>query len=399
MPSEESRVRELLSHRGREGSTTRPQPRWRDVVELTIPVPHPSLYPLGAMSAIMAELLSTEGLARSGARHFDYGYDDGDAELAGEIGRWLVRRNGTKAAPPEVVITNGGSGALALLASVLVDPGDVVLCEELSYPRAILAFRDRGARIVPVPLDADGMRIDALETRLDELTRDGSRVKAIYTIATAHSPTATVMSEARRRALVALLSRFGVLAIQDGVYADVRYGPTPPDLVSLAPDWVVHVGSFSKTLWPSLRLGWAAGSPEIVRAITRTRNDIGTGLLLQAMVARFLASGAFDDHVAFVTSELQRRRDAMVDALSVHCGDLGSWRVPAAGHFLWFEHTVDPVRLEASLDEQGVHVVPGRYFAVGGADPSAVRLAYSSLDVDTITEGIARLGRALIAAS
>src|SRR5262249_45096025 len=155
-----------------------------------------------------------------------------------------------------------------------IDPGDVVITEELTYWGALRMFRLAGATIETVPLDEQGMRIDALQDLLARLQAQGRRPKFIYTITNNQSPTTTVLPRERRTELVALARRAGIALVQDDTYGEIRFETFPSSLIAMAPERTLHLGSFSKMLAPGLRLGWIAAPPAVAAMLHRTRSDL-----------------------------------------------------------------------------------------------------------------------------
>jgi len=266
----------------------------------------------------------------------------------------------------------------------------------------LATFRQMGARIVPVAVDADGICPDELASTLTRLRAERARVKFLYTIATCHSPTGTVLSEGRRRELIDIADRFDMLIVQDATYADIRFDARfPREMITLAPHRTVHVASFSKTLAPGLRMGWMAGPPAIVDVLAQMRTDLGTSRLVQRMVARLITDGDFDTHLREVNGWYRQKRDVVVDALTESCAGLGHWNVPAGGFFVWL--VLDGVDLSAVVAagaQHGVGFFGAPYFAAEAAFVAGlpgIRLAYGELDTARLAEGIHRLGRSIAA--
>jgi len=359
-------------------------------------LPDPTMHPTDAMTRLLTELL-----AAPEAQLLGYCHGAGDDDLRVAIAQRFSARERSDVSPDQIVVTNGSSGALSLLAAALIDPGDVVLCEALTYPGVLATFRQMGARIVAVPLDGDGMCPGELAAMLTQLRSERARVKMLYTIATCQSPTGTVLNEQRRREIIDIVDRFDILIVQDATYADIRFdNPFPPELITLAPQRTVHVASFSKTLAPGLRMGWAAGPPAIIDVLAQMRTDLGTSRLVQRMVARLIAEGDLDRHLFHVNAWYRQKRDVVLDALAASCGAHGSWNVPAGGFFVWLVlHRAGLDAVEAAGAQHGVGFFPAPYFSAGGTNVPGIRLAYGELDRGQLTERVHRLGRAIAAAT
>jgi 2-aminoadipate transaminase len=318
----------------------------------------------------------------------------GHEPLRNAIAARLAARSGASLDAGNVVLANGAAGAIELVAMNLVGPGTIVAVEELTYPTAAKVFARCGATLVTVPLDAGGLRVDVLGQMLGDRR---SAPSVLYTISTGQSPTGTTLTADRRENLAALAVRFGLTIVQDDTYGEVMFDrASPPPLIGLAPDHTVHVGSFSKTLAPGLRLGWVTARSDICEAIARERTDLGQTPIVQHVVDRFFAAGRFDSHLADITEAYRHKRDVVIDALDRYCPDLVNWAVPDAGFFVWatlLNGDVDEVARCGG--EEGVAFVGGPYFSVQEPNRVGIRLAYSELSAQQLEEGCRRLARAI----
>jgi 2-aminoadipate transaminase len=354
-------------------------------------LPDPTTYP----REVLAELL--DDIVRRGPVDV-LSYDlDGEPTLRTAIARRMERRGAGAITPDQVIGTHGCAGAITLTAHALIDTGDVVLAEELSYPGSLRAFEIAGAEIVRVPLDADGIRVDDMERIVGELRRAGRSVKAVYTISSFHNPTATVLTEERRVALADAARRLDLVILQDDTYGELDYdGLAPTPLLALAPERTIHLGSFSKIIAPGLRLGWAAASPPIIRALTNVRTDLGAPPVVQRVVAEYIDRGHLDRHVAQVLPHYAAKRDAMVEAASEHLSSHCTWTVPRGAFFLWLTPTgpLDVARFADAAYRHGATFLDASYFLAEDRDVG-FRLSYGDLPVDDLREGVRRLGVAL----
>ena len=353
-------------------------------------LPDPGLVPP------LADLL--EAVVREDAAALGYGGEWGFEPLREALAARLGARAGTSLGAANVVLANGSAGALERLARQLLAPGQVVAVEEVSYPGALASFRACGARLAPVRVDEHGLDVEHLESLLTGGTPAPS---VLYTISTCQSPTGSVLSPERRTRLAELASRTGLTVIQDDTYGEILFDPrgTRP-LIGLAPDRVIHVGSFSKTLAPGLRLGWLAAREEVSAAFAAARGDLGTTPIVQRAVGRLFATGRFDPHLAAVTSVYREKRDALLEALERELAGAADWNTPRGGFFVWLRlrdaHVSDVERFGR---EQGVAFLGGPYFSAGPPQTRALRLAYGELSVDRLREGVKRLARAVERAS
>jgi len=355
-------------------------------------LPDPATHPTAEIGEAIAQIAAANAPLVMG-----YGPSAGDPALRALIADRMAR-DGARLTAQNVVLTNGSSGALGLTAVALVEPGDVVVVESYSYAGAIKAFRQMGAQIEVAPMDREGLDPEGLADLLARLRAQGRRIKLIYTIATCHNPTATVLSLARRQAILRLAEEHDALVVQDDTYGDIRFtGDFPPSFMALAPERTVHLGSFSKTIAPGLRVGWAAASPTIAEAFARARIDLGASPLSQGFIARYIEDGRFEPHLAAVNALYRRKRDLMLDALARHAGNQVTCATPAGGFFLWLElNGADAAAVAAAGAQEKVAFLPGTYFSVGAPDAARrLRLSFGQIPEDRIEEGIARLGRAL----
>jgi 2-aminoadipate transaminase len=354
-------------------------------------LPDPVTYP----REVLAELL--DDIVRRGPVDV-LSYDlDGEPTLRAAIATRLERRGAGAIGPDQVIGTHGCAGAITLTAHALLESGDVLLAEELSYPGSLRAFEIAGAEIARVPLDEHGMRVDEMERIVGELRRAGRTVKAVYTISSFHNPTATVLTEERRVELADAARRLDLLVLQDDTYGELDYdGLAPTPLLALAPERTIHLGSFSKIIAPGLRVGWAAASAPIIRALTNVRTDLGAPPVVQRVVAEFIDRGHLDRHVAGVLPHYRAKRDAMVEAATEHLAPYCNWTVPRGAFFLWLtpSRPLDVGRLVEVAYAHGATFLDASYFL---ADDRNVgfRLSYGDLPVDDVREGVRRLGVAL----
>jgi GntR family transcriptional regulator/MocR family aminotransferase len=307
-----------------------------------------------------------------------------------------LRLAGVELDDDDVIVTAGAQQAIDLLARVFVRPGDRVVVEAPTYPGALEAFESARAELVEVPLDGEGMRADALA---DALERE--RPRLVYTIPTFHNPTGAVMGAARRREVVALAERHGVPLVEDDYLREVRFGsPIPPPLAAFdAAGNVILIGSFSKSLLPSLRLGYVvARGPLRERLIALKRvADVGSSALLQRALHRCLESGAMHAYWKRASRLYRRRQQVMVQALRRHFPAGTRWSAAQGGLVLWVRVPAG-ASVDALLDEAlaaGVSFAAGSAFFARPADQPFMRLSFAAQPEAEIERGLAILGRLL----
>jgi 2-aminoadipate transaminase len=313
---------------------------------------------------------------------------------------WIAERHAV--AVEEVVCTNGSLEAFALVADLLLagSASRRVLVEAPTYDRSILILQRLGAEVVGVTVDEDGIDVDALERSLS----DG--VPAfVYVIPNFQNPSGATLSAGRRTRLVELAGRHGFTIVEDDPYGLLRWrGESLPSLLSLARRAgvaVVSLSSFTKTVAPGLRVGYALSSPEHAAALTRRANDtyISPGMLAEATLAAYCAAGRFEPGVARARAALAARCGAMAAAVRAHFPSGARFVEPSGGYFLWVDlpDAYDTSALLAPATAEGVPYVRGADFYADDGGGHSLRLAFSAVSEDAIGEGIARLGGVLAA--
>jgi len=307
----------------------------------------------------------------------------------------LKRRAEIAVTPEEVLLTSGSLQAMDLVNKALLDKGDVVLLEAANYAGTLTRLDALGVEYVGIDLDHDGMRMDALERSLSELTSAGRKPKYIYTIPTIQNPTASVMPVERRREMLALAKTYDVPIFEDDCYADLVFsGARPPAIHALNDDQrVIYCGTFSKTIAPALRVGYLIAPWQLMSCILPLKTDAGSGALEQMVLAEYLPVN-FDDHVAGLLPMLKAKADALCDALDEHFGESVDYERPIGGICLWvtLPENVDTDRLYMAALERGVEINPGAQWTVDGkANKNRMRLCFGHPSIDNIRDGIAKL--------
>lgn len=354
-----------------------------------------------ARGAPSAECLNPElvsdcaqaALARDGKAILSYGTGGGYAPLR----ELLAERHGVE--PGRVFLTAGGLQGFAFYSAVQMarKPGRV-LVEGPTYDRPLKLLRWQGAEVVSLPMDAEGLDLDALEAEL----RRGGDVSFLYTIPTFQNPSGRTLGAERRRRLVELAAAHGLDVLEDDPYGRVRYEGEPPPLLHELDggERVTFTSSFSKTVAPGLRVGWFV-VPEELRGRFDERavsTYISPSLLPQAIVHELHARGAFEPNLERIRGLLRARRAAMLAALEREMPDGASWSHPEGGYFLWIDLPpgVDAADLLHRATEAGVTFVKGAdFFPAGGGGAGAARLAFSFETPERITEGVAILASLL----
>jgi 2-aminoadipate transaminase len=348
-----------------------------------------------------SELLPTRDFSDALSRAIDefgpgiaaYGPTAGHLPLRRTIAEAMVRV-GSRVGPTDLMITNGAQQALELVFRALLDPGDAVVIEEPTYTGALSVLGTLGARVVGVPMDNEGIRADLLAIALER-----HRPKLMYLQPTFQNPTTRLMSEKRRREVLALATRFRCPVIEDDWAGDLRFeGNALPTLHAMdVGRHVIYLSTFSKKLLPGLRVGWlAAPRPVLERLVELKRvQDCGTSPLLQAALDVFIREGGLVRHLDRVRPAYRERRDCMMNALQKYFPSEARWTRPEGGLFVWvtLPANFDGQELFLAAKEQGVLYSRGDLFHGDGGGQNTLRLAFSSASPAQIEEGIRTLGR------
>ena len=356
--------------------------------------------PVRIPSAAMAEA-ATAVLQRDGAKLALYNFDgpQGYGPLREFVADKVSQRPAIKCSADDVLITSGSGQGIDLVNHLLLEPGDTVILEEFTYGGALTKLKRLGVNIAGAALDEDGLDIGALARILEDLGRKGIVPKYVYTIPTIQNPTGSILPLERRRQLLALTRKHGVPVFEDECYADLTWdGSGPPSLYSLDPQQVIHIGSFSKTLAPSLRLGYMVAIPDVMSRLVACKRemDSGTGALDQMVVAEYFSQN-FGGHVGGLTETLHDKLDTMVEAVEREFGTaVEKMWYPKGGIFLWLKlpDRIDVTKLVAPAAKAGIAFNPGPEWSCNPtATKSHLRLCFALPSKDTIREGVAAFAR------
>ncbi len=361
-----------------------------DTISFAAGVPAPELYPLDDFRQAMAHVLDTAGQTLLQPCPVEGYYP-----LRQTIARRLAGRGATVRAE-NILIVTGSQQGLDLIARAFLRAGDEVVVEAPSYLGALQIFSAAGARLLGVPLDEEGMRLDVLENVLIRY-----RPKLIYTLPTFQNPSGCTMAPRRRLQLLELARRHRVPVVEDDPYGELYYTTQAPSpLLALDQDgYVIYLSTFSKILFPGLRLGWVAAPRPVIERLSQIKQlaDLHCSTLIQGVVHDFCQRGALDRHLDRVRDLYRQRRDAMLVALAEHAPDGLEWDEPQGGFNLWCRllSGLKARQLMAEAAHQSVALVPGEVFYPDGGGQEEIRLNFSCPPVAQIEEGIQRLGVAL----
>jgi len=353
-------------------------------------MPDSTLFPTEAFRRVLNRVIRTEG-----SELLQYYPSGGYPPLRRFLATYLLSF-GVEARPEEILIVNGSQQGFDLIARTLVDPGDFVAIEQPSYPRAIQAFRSFGAQFLPVPMSEAGLRLDLLERVLER-----HAPKLLYCQPTGHNPTGLTTPASARRQLLELAGRYQIPVVEDGFDGSLFYEERPPAPLKAADPYglVLYIGTFSKILFPGLRLGWLVAPPPVIERLTAAKQlaDIHTSPLIQAAVYHFCQRRLLERHLRRSAAEYDRRRTLLLDALGRRMPRGVSWTRTQGGFSLLvtLPERMDAVTLLPRAVERGVGFTPGSAFFLDDGGESTLRLSFSSVPASRIDEGVRRLADAI----
>ncbi|NLW02049.1 MAG: PLP-dependent aminotransferase family protein [Clostridiaceae bacterium] len=377
-----SEIRELLK------ITERPE-----VISFAGGLPAPELFPVQAMAELSGRLIRDEGW-----KALQYSTTEGFTPLREKISCRMKKVFQAHAEVDEIMITSGSQQALDFVGKVLINPGDEVFMESPSYLGAINAFRPYGPKFVEVETDAEGMIPEALN---DALKRAG-HPKFIYIIPDFQNPTGRTWSIRRRKALMELASKYGVLVVEDNPYGELRYeGDMLPAVKSMDTEgWVVYLGTFSKTLCPGMRIGWIAAHRQLIEKFVLVKQgaDLHTSTISQMQINLYIGKEDFDGHIQTLRQVYRKRRDAITRAMERYFPEDACYNNPEGGLFTWVElpGRIDAAELLKEALNRNVAFVPGAPFFPCTPKKNTLRLNFSNMPENRIEQGIVRLADAMV---
>ena len=353
----------------------------------------PDAVPLDGLMVAAQSVLAREGrtLSHYGLHSGPQGY----RPLRDFLSLKLKRDAGMACSADDILIVSGSLQALDLVNGALLARGDTVICERDCYQGTLTRYQRLGVDVVGIPLDGGGLRIDALGEALAALKSRNVRPKFIYTIPTVQNPTGTILSEERRIALIKLADAYGVPIVEDDCYADLVWsGTRPPALYAMSKaENVIHIGSFSKSIAPALRVGFIVAPWAILSRMLALKTDAGSGALEQMVLAEYCAAH-FATHVPALRRGLRKKLDTLMEALNEQFGTAAEFEAPKGGIFLWVKlpDQVDTLKLYQKALAAGVAINPGPEWSTDAAHTrSRMRLCFASPSHAEIREGIAVL--------
>lgn len=373
-----SAVREILK------VTERPE-----IISFAGGLPAPELFPVAEIARAHARVFDEQGPAA-----LQYGTTEGWLPLR----EWIaarMRQRGVAAEADRVLITTGSQQGIDLVGKVFLERGDMIVVENPCYVAALQAFNAYEATPIPVESDDEGMRVDQVEEALTH------HPKLIYIVSEFSNPKGTTLSAERRSRLIDLSHQYGVPILEDNPYSELRYtGVAPAPLAALDRDGlVIHIGTFSKTISPGMRLGWLIAAEPIFKeaVIAKQAADLHTASVEQRAAALLLQDFDYDRHISLLCQVYGERCKTMRDAIEHHFPAGTSWTRPEGGLFLWVE-LPEAVSAEEMFEDalrERVAFVPGTSFFAGEPRTNFMRLNFSNQNPEMIDEGIRRIAAIL----
>ncbi|MCF6468202.1 PLP-dependent aminotransferase family protein [Nonomuraea sp. MG754425] len=361
-----------------------------EVVSLAGGMPYVTALPLDMVGELVSDLVT-----RRGPVALQYGSGQGDPHLREQICE-VMRLEGIAAGANDVVVTVGSQQALDLITRIFIDPGDVVLAEGPSYVGALGTFAAYQAKVVHIAMDDQGIVPESLAQTVYALETAGAPIKFLYTIPTFHNPGGVTLNIARRQQVLDICQRAGILIIEDNPYGLLGFDGEPMRALRADnPDGVVYLGSFSKTLAPGFRVGWAL-APHAIReklVLAMESAVLSHSSFTQLAVGQYLATQPWQEQIKTFRELYRERRDALLDALESLMPPEVTWTRPGGGFFVWatLPEGLDSKAILPRAVSERVAFVPGTGFFSDGSGARHMRLSYCYPEPDRIREGVRRL--------
>lgn len=360
------------------------------IIPLAAGNPAPDAFPVEEVQKISAEILAEEPITA-----LQYGVTEGYQPLRDELKSWLARREKIGRDFDDLLVVSGATQIMDLTTKVLCNEGDTVICEEPSFIGSLNCFRSYGCKLKGVPVEADGMDVDALE----EALKTTENAKFIYTIPNFQNPAGATMSLAKRKRLYELAVKYNKIILEDNPYGDLRVAGEPlPTIKSMDTEGIViYAGSFSKILSPGLRVAYCVGPKPILAKMTvgKQASDVHTPCLNQMIVYRWLRDYDVEAHIKKIQEIYRKKLNLMCDCIDKELGDFVEYVRPEGGLFIWCKlpDDVDMLDFVQRAVKKKVAVVPGNAFLMNDTDKTQyIRLNFSTPSDEKIAAGIKLLG-------
>jgi 2-aminoadipate transaminase len=354
-------------------------------------LPAPETFPVDDLKEIVSEVLD-----RYGAESLQYGTTEGDPALR----KALVERHnrqGLKIVLENLIITTGSQQALDLIAKILLDPGDYVICGLPSYLGGLNAFSVYGARMKGITLDENGIKPDELEETIVHLKELGKKIKFIYIIPDFQNPAGITVPEPRRLKIIEIADKYDLLIVEDSPYREVRFEGEPQRMMCELDTTgrVLTLCTFSKILSPGFRVGWVIGNPEILDRMVMAKQtaDLCTSSFVQKIIARYIEKGLLDKNLKKTIDLYRERRNHMISCLEKFMPENVKWTKPDGGLFLFVSlpYNIDSDEILKKAIDKNVAFVSGSSFFCNDSGRNTMRLNFSFSSPSDIEVGIRRL--------
>ncbi|WP_407312273.1 PLP-dependent aminotransferase family protein [Desulfosporosinus sp. SB140] len=361
-----------------------------DLISFAAGAPALETYPLEKFAQINSNLIM-----KSQGYPFEYSSTLGLYSLREYLAEFMAAR-GIETQPENIIIISGSQQGLDLLAKIFLEPGDAVVVEEPTYLGAIGVFNAAGAHILTVPVDENGLCTDILEQILAR-----HRPKFIYSQSTFQNPTGVTMASDRRMKLLQLAYRYHVPIVEDDAYGELYYDTPRVQSLKAMDDYnhVIYLSTFSKILFPGLRLGWIVAPSSVIDMfeLAKQHADLHSGTTVQWLITEFCRQSLLEEHLHNVRDKYTSKRNVMLRALEKYSPPGLSWNVPKGGFYLWCQLPlgINATTLLSKASEKKVAFLPGDAFYVSTGGQDKIRLCYSRCPQETIEEGILRICEAL----
>lgn len=361
-----------------------------DVIPFAAGNPAPEAFPVDDVKMIAAEIFMHEPITA-----LQYGITEGYAPLRERILKYMRQKHQVGKADDEIIITSGATQVMDIMSKSFLNEGDTVVCESPSFIGSLNCFRSYNAKLVGVPVEADGMDMTALESVL----KNNKRVKFIYTIPNFQNPSGATMSLEKRKQMYGLAKKYNVLILEDNPYGDLRVSGKHIQTIKSLDDEgrVIYAGSFSKILAPGIRVGYVIANSAIISKLTVAKQtaDTHTPMFSQMLVDKWMANCDFEGHIIKIQNIYRKKLELMCSLIDSELGDFVTYNKPEGGLFVWCElpkRVSMPDFVKAAVNQK-VAVVPGSAFMINENDKTqCIRLNFSTPTDEKIVAGMKTLG-------
>lgn len=367
-----------------------------DLISFGGGMPNPQTFPISDLKEIIDYIITDEGNLA-----FQYGNTGGLNDLRDEISKLVKRTEDINTEEKDIIVTSGSQQGLYALGKIFINPGDIIITESPTYVGAISAFNANAAKMIDIPMDDEGMKIDLLQKKLEELKAEGKRPKFIYTIPTFQNPTGVTMNLERRKHLLDLSEDYEIPLVEDNPYGELRYsGEKIPSIKSMdRNNTVTYLGTFSKVMTPGLRIGYTIGPNEVVEKINLLKQalDLATNTLSQYVAYEYLKRKIMDKQIPKTVELYRKKRDTMLKALQDYFPEDSRWSRPDGGMFIWatVNESINTTKMLKKSIENNVAYVSGASFSPNGGHTNSMRINFTFSEEEKIIEGIKRLSKVI----